>query len=378
MTTPISALTRRRFLAGLGMAGAAVVLEACSSAASTGAANPGTSPAGKATGSSAAGSPRPSTQPTELTKVAVALGFLPNVEYGGNWIADNKGYYRAEGLEPTFLPGGPNAPAPEVALSAGNAAIATETNDLRLFDYLAKHSDVVLIGCIYQTSPLGLLSLAKRPVRTVADLKGARILAGTPNRPLIAALMKLNNVSDYTFVPAGADVGPLLAGQGDALLAFSNNQPITLEQEKKLTKDKDFYFTHFSDLNYHLMSDAILVSRAYLTAHRDEVVKFMRATSKGWHDFIADSDLGAELAVTDYGKSLGLDIAQQKASGAAEVPLLQSDVTQAKGLLTIDLSYLKDKVYPSMQASGVSNLPDVDTIVDTTVLADVYRNGLNP
>lgn len=346
--------SRRTFLQALGATGlAAVTVGGCTTAASRG--------GGKAKGSA--------------DDLKLQLGFLPNVQVGGFWLADDNGYYEKAGLQPKFLPGGPNSPAPEVALNAGKAVLATEANTVRLFEYLAKRQDVVIIGLVYQKSPNGLVSLRRRPVRTRAELTGARILAGSRNRPNIDALMTINEVDDYKFVPAGVDVGPLLEGQGDALLAFATNQPIALRQQEDMESDKDFYFAYFSDLDYHLLSEMILVDRRFLDENRETVVKFMRATARGFQDFLEHPDEAAELATNKYGKSLGLDLEQQKAAARAEVPFMRSDRTAKKGLLTIDLDYVSDKVYPSLEASGVKGLPDLTKVVDTSVLDDVYRDG---
>lgn len=369
-------VTRRSFLAGVGALGATAFLAACSSSkGATRSAGASTSSLTGAGSAAASGARSAAASPTQIVKMPIGLSFLPNVEYGGFWLADNQGKYRAVGIEPTFKPGGPNAPAPEVALSSGDSVIATESNAVRLFSYLAKKQDLVLLGAEFQTCPNGLLSLAKRPVKSPADLHGAKILAGAANRPNMAALMKINNVSDWSFVPAGADVGALMAGQGDALLAFSNNQPITLEQKYHLTEGKDYFFAFFSDLNYYLVSEVFLVSRSYLDEHRDLVVSFMKATAQGWEAFLKNPDEAAQLAVDKYGASLGLDLAQQKASAAAQVPLVQSDLTRSKGILTLDVDYIENKVYPTMRASGIENLPDVSKIVDTSIMADVFKDG---
>jgi ABC-type nitrate/sulfonate/bicarbonate transport system substrate-binding protein len=375
---PENLVSRRAFLSAIGAVGATAMLGACSSKGSLSGASASASAAGVSTGSSAAavsGASSAASAPAAIVKLPVALSFSPNVEYGGNWLADAQGMYRKAGVAPTFQAGGPNAPAPEVALSSGNSLIATESNSVRLFTYLSKQQDLVIIGSEFQKSPNGLLSLAKHPVKTAADLHGVKILAGAANRPNMTALMKINNVSDWTFVPAGADVGALMAGQGDALLAFSNNQPITLAQQYHMTEGKDYFFTFFSDLNYNLCSELFLVSRSYLDAHRDVVVNYMKATAQGYEAFIKNPDQAAQLAVDKYGASLGLNLAQQKASAEAEVPLIQSDLTRTKGLLTVDVDYIENKVYPTMRASGIENLPDISKIVDTTVLADVYKDG---
>lgn len=310
--------------------------------------------------------------PIEITDLSVALAFLPNVSYAGNFIADSEGYYREVGLDVTFLPGGPNSPAPEVSIATGEAPIAFESNTARLFSYLADAQDIVIIGARMQTTPNGLLSLAERPVRTAEELHGARIVAGPANRENIGAVMTINDVSDYEFVPGGADVGPLLAGDGDALLAFATNQAITLQQQFGLVEGKDFFFTPFSELDFHLMSEVVIVSRDYLESNREQVVAFMAATIRGWNAQIDDPERGANLAVSEYGAELGLNLEQQIASSKAEVPYMTSAQTTQFGLFHFDPRKIENTVYPSLMAAGIAGLPDIDDVVDTTVLEEAW------
>jgi len=310
--------------------------------------------------------------PAQLVPFTVAFGFLQNYEYAGSYIADDSGLYAKAGLDMKFLGGGPNAPAPEVSITSGEAVVSYESNTSRLFSYLAKADDIVIIGQQSQEAPNGLLSLAKHPVRTADELKGARIIAGAQNKASIGALMTINGVKDYTFVPGGADVGPLLAGQGDAMLAFATNQPITLEQQG-LKEGTDFFFTPFSELNYHLISDVVIVSKAYLESNRDDVVNYMAATIQGWEEQLKDPAKGAKLAVEKYGADLGLNLEQQTAAAKAAIPYMTSELTKSKGLFAIDPAAIEKNVYPGLTLAGITNLPDVNKVIDTTVLEDAYK-----
>lgn len=309
--------------------------------------------------------------------IAVAIDFLKNSGDAGIYIADDAGYYRAEGLSVQIMEGGPNSPAPETALASGDAKIAEESNPIRLLDAISKGQDLVVVGAIYQTTPFGLLSLSKRPVRDTADLNGARILAAERNRPSIAGLMKRNNVTDYQFLTAGVGVDGLLAGQGDALLAARFSQPVVLTQKFQLTEGKDFYFATMDSLGMPTYQKFVVVTRAYLQENRADVVGYLRATIKGWQDNIADPQRGTDLAVNKYGAHLGLDAASEALSNKAQLPFLESDQTRQRGLFVIDPAQVAGPMYDGMRASGLTNLPDPATFIDPTVQADAVR-GTTP
>lgn len=344
---------RRLAVAALAIAASAALVTGCASQ---------TAPAATPT----------STYTGKITPVSVALGFLPTVEFAGNFVADAKGYYAESGIKATFVPGGPNAPAPEVAIASGQAQIAYESNTSRLFNYLSKESDIVVIGRTFQNTPNGLLSLKNHPVTKPSDLNGAKIIAGAPNRSSLDTLMTINHVTDWTFVPGGADIGALQGGQGDALLGFATNQPIALEQQG-LKEGKDFYFTTFDKFDYHLLSDAIIVSRPFLAEHRDVVVNFLKATARGWENAMTDPKAAAELTASTYASAQGLNPDQQAAVLKAQIPFIRTDSSKKNGLFWLDPQFVQDKVYPSLEAGGATGLPDVSKVIDVTVQRDAQR-----
>ena len=61
------------------------------------------------------------------TPLKLAMGWVPNVEHAGAWIALENGYYAAEGIDFSYSPGGPNAPDPLVVLESGKAQFASAT-----------------------------------------------------------------------------------------------------------------------------------------------------------------------------------------------------------------------------------------------------------
>ena len=57
--------------------------------------------------------PAASASTMALAKVSLQLCYLENVQFAGSLLALSKGYYTAQGLDVTVLPGGPNlAPEP--------------------------------------------------------------------------------------------------------------------------------------------------------------------------------------------------------------------------------------------------------------------------
>lgn len=308
------------------------------------------------------------------TPITVALTWIANVEYAGLWIALERGFFREEGLQVNYLPGGPNAPAPLVTVAAGKAQIGY-ANWFPFLDAVGKGNDFVLIGYTFPVSPLGILSLAAKPIRKPADLVGARILAqGPTERVAVEAVLALNNLpKNVSFVPTGFSPEPLLSKQGDGYTAFVTNQLITLEN-MGLARDKDFHFVSFDELGYHTYASGLFTSRQMLQKDRKPVVGFMRALVRGWNENQKDPGLAPKLVLSKYGQDLGLNAKQQARQNELQLSLTRNPRAPQKRLLELDRETLTGPMYAAAQATGRTNLPPVDRIADFSVMEEAYRS----
>lgn len=320
-------------------------------------------------------SPAASTPAAGATKLRITLGWVSNVEFGGYFIADDRGYYKDEGLEIEFLPGGANAPSAAQSLAAGNAEIGLSPSMGDTIVAAAKGNDLKILGAVFQDSPGGIVSLSKKPIRTPKDLVGAKVLGQGGTQPYLDAIMQLAGLpkAGYELVPAGFDPSPLVDGQGDAYTCYVTNQPTTLETQFGLVKDKDYVTVTYSELGLPSYADVIVTTGKFAGANEEAIVKFLRASVRGWQDNIADPSIAAKLCVEKYGADLGLDLKQQIRQNELQAPLIQSALTKSKGLLNMDTALLEAKMLPAMKASGQAPVPaDVKGIVDLSYLAKAF------
>jgi len=116
----------------------------------------------------------------------------------------------------------------------------------------------------------------------------------------------------------------------------------------------------------------LFASRKYIDKQREAIVGFLRGTIKGWEMNAKDPTLGAHLAVEQYGTDLGLKYDDELKKNEVQIPLTQSDLTKAKGLLWIDRDYIAGPIYEGLRAAGRTTLPPVEKFVDTSLLTDAY------
>ena len=115
--------------------------------------------------------------------------------------------------------------------------------------------------------------------------------------------------------------------------------------------------------------------RKFLEAEFDTVVGFLRATIKGWLYNAKDPKFAPELVVNGPGRDLGLEIDQQLIQNEIQLEYMQSALTEEKGIFWIDPAEVERSMYPSLRATGRTNLPPATDIFDTRAASGgIQRN----
>lgn len=305
----------------------------------------------------------------ETATVTMQLQWIKDSQNAGWWIADAEGYFRAQGIESVVLAGGPNLSSGEAVVAAGRADVGFDQLE-RVIDANAAGSDLVVIGALYQKSPSALLSLPAHPIHTARDLLGKRIGLQQGGKVFIDAIMTVNHLPlQYTEVVVGSTADPLVEGACDAYLCFITNQPVQLAERGIASVTATF-----DQLGYATYAGCLFVRRDYLKENRPALVRYVRALQHGWLTSTRDPALAAHLTVTNYGAGLGLDERKELATARAQIPLLVSDETRAHGMLWIDKARVAGPIYTTLRATGRTNLPPVDRLIDTSILIDAFRS----
>ncbi len=306
-------------------------------------------------------------------RLRLQLGWIANVQYAGEWVALERGHFARHGVNLEWYPGGPNALPGPVMLAAGRADLGY-TAWFPLLDAVARNNDLVLISAVFPQNPLGIISLPRKPIRTAADIVGARILAQGPNeKTAIDATLALNNLPvRWTQVPAGFSPEPLLAGEGDGYTAFSTNQTIILER-MGMQRGRDFHFVSFDELGFRSFGAVLATTRPYLQANRPQVVGFLRGLIQGWNENeAADPAYAARLTVEKYGRDFGLDLRQQTRQNELQIPLARH--ADGKPRLSLDRAAIEGPLYAAARATGRTNLPDPDRLCDFNVVLEAHAS----
>lgn len=195
----------------------------------------------------------------------------------GDIVAQQKGFFKDEGLEVTFGPGGPNAQTVPPVL-AGQAQLGELSSTAQFLTAFAADRPLMLFASGFRYSPYAYISLPAKPIRTPQDLIG-KTVAINPNGRWVLDMVLAKNGLDRTkvnVVTAGADMTPLVSGQVDAVSGFLTNTKalsvlgpdiVTLVPAKAgLPNYANAYFT---------AADA-------LEPQKENLAKFVSAVAKGW------------------------------------------------------------------------------------------------
>jgi ABC-type nitrate/sulfonate/bicarbonate transport system substrate-binding protein len=216
--------------------------------------------------------------------VSMQAAWVNDAEFIGYFVALQNGYYQAQGLDMHYLSGGPDV-IPESALLAGKAPIALTTPDTTIKAITTQGAKFKIIGAQFQKTPIGVVSLESRPVRSVKALEG-RILAVPPvNMTQVSGMLRLNGIarSAVRIVPYQFDPTPLLKGEIDATVDFVTDVPYTIGLAGKKAVSFLLY-----DNGVTIYNDTVVVNEDFLAANRPLLVRWLRASRQGWSENFKD------------------------------------------------------------------------------------------
>lgn len=298
-------------------------------------------------------------------KVALQLGWLKSVQYGGSFIAEERGYYADEGLDVTLLPGGPNAPVDPVVIS-GQAIMGVSATDYAARAKL-NGANYKIIGAKNQRHAFCITSKADNPVKTPKDLEsGAKLGLATINQPVLDAIVKLNNLdaSKINVVTTQGNPQPLASGEVDCFLTLLTVGPIALELQG--IKTHSFLL---SDYGYDIFAGIFIVTEETLAAKHDQIIKLLRAEIRGWQDFVKDIDYATKLTVEKYAADQGLDPAQQALQAKAQLDLLVTPDTEAHGLFWMT----PEKIKANLNTMALLDIKVDESLFSIAPLEEVYQ-----
>lgn len=207
-------------------------------------------------------------------------------------LADQKGYFKAEGLDITIDTGTGSAGAVNRVASGAYEAGITDLNSLIEFDVKNPAQAMKAVYMAYNHPPYAIIALKKSGITKPEDLKGKKL--GAPGFDAARAMwpafaakvgLAIDAVTWTSMDPPLRE--PMLArGDVDAISGFYFTSALNLEATG--AKLDDLVVFNYSDYGVKLYGNAIIVSPKFAAEHPDAVKGLIRATVKATKEAIAD------------------------------------------------------------------------------------------
>ena len=234
--------------------------------------------------------------------VTLQLKWVTQAQFAGYYVAQDKGFYEEEDLNVTIKPGGPDI-APAQVIAGGGADVVLDWMPSALASR-EKGLDLVNIAQPFKSSGMMLTCRKDAGVSSPDDFPGKTLgvwFFGN-EYPFLSWMSKLGLKTDgsdggVTVLKQGFNVDPLLQKQAACVSTMTYNEYWQVI-DAGLTPEELVVFK-YEDQGVATLEDGMYVLGENLKdeAFMDKMVRFVRASMKGWKDAEENPDEAAMIVL---------------------------------------------------------------------------------
>jgi NitT/TauT family transport system substrate-binding protein len=286
----------------------------------------------------------PKEEKGDMDTVTLQLKWIEQAQFMGFLVARELGYYEEEGIDIEILPGGVGINPIDV-LIAGDADVAVAWTG-NVLPAISQGEDLVNIGQGLQRSAMRLMALKESGIESPEDIEGKKIgtwPGGNELEPYAFIEMQgLDKDRDVTLVSQNFDMNQLLNGEIDLASAMIYNE-YWLPIEQGYSED-DFTVFDMEEEGAGMLQDALFVKRDFLNNNEDLLVRFLRASIRGWEYAITNPEEAVDLMNLDFTANDVTAKDHQIRMAKETAKLYQADDGESEGLFYINLEKLQQTV----------------------------------
>jgi NitT/TauT family transport system substrate-binding protein len=273
----------------------------------------------------------------------VKINFILNWKWQGPqawfFIAQDKGYFKEEGLDVQLDQGSGSAAA--VTRVAGGAYDAGFGDINAITRFKAEHPEngMKAVYMIYNVPPFVIVSLKEKGIKTPKDLEG-KILGASANDAafkLFPGFVSATGIDDtkitWQHMKSSLRQQMLVRGDVDAVAGYYVTVKFGLKNMKFDPEKANFMF--YSDHGMDLYSNAVIFSGDMIEKHPEAIKGFVRALNKAFFYVLNHQDEGIEAAMK-------------------REPLMKPEIETSRLVETIDQLILS----PEMKEIGIGDVKD--------------------
>jgi NitT/TauT family transport system substrate-binding protein len=305
------------------------------------------------------------------TKIKLYLNWKYQGPQAPFFIAQDKGYFKAEGLDVEMDQGeGSAAPIIKVASGAYTAGFGDMSSVIDLVSKRPADAPIA-VSALYNTPPYTIVVKADSPIRTPKDLEGKTI--GAPANdgalklfPAFAKAAKIDaSKVNITNMAPNLREQMLMRGQVDAIFGFIN----TIYFSAKLSgidPTTQLRFINYGDYGLDLYSNAIVFSRSFVAEHPEAVRGFLKALNKGINETVADPEAAMDF-VMKREPLLNRGVEKERLLATMKAEMNHPEIGKI-GLGAVDPERLKRAISIVVEANQLTRTPAPSEVFDGSFL----------
>jgi NitT/TauT family transport system substrate-binding protein len=310
----------------------------------------------------------------EVTKLKMVLNWKYQGPQGWFFLADDRGYFKAAGLDVTMDQGnGSGAPIPLVASGTYNVGFG-DVNALIEFAAKKPEEAPIAVYMMYNRPPFTIAVRADSPIKTPKDLEGKTLggAAGDGALKLFPAFCKITKIDCSTIKITNMQPSlreqMLMQKQVDGVFGYVN----TIRFSAKLMgvdPEKQIRWINYGDYGMDLYSNAIIVPKKLTTDNPAAVRGLIAAINHGLEDTLKDPD-AAVAAVAKREPLINTKVERERLDATLADEMNHPEIAKI-GLGNVDMDRLKRSIDILVEADSLPRTPSVDEIFTPAFLPPV-------
>ena len=235
-------------------------------------------------------------------KVTIQLKWVTQAQFGGYYVAQDKGYYSAAGLDVTIKPGGPDIATPQV-IAGGGADVIVDWMPSALASR-EKGVSLVNIAQIFKKSGMMLTCRKDSGIKSPSDFRGKTLGVWFYGNeyPFLSWMSQLGiptkgGSNGVTVLKQGFNVDPILQKQAECVSTMTYNEYWQVVDAGLSPSELVVY--KYEDQGVATLEDGLYVLEKNLRnkGFVDKMARFLRASIKGWKYAADHPDEAADIVL---------------------------------------------------------------------------------